>query len=351
MGSASPYDMDSPESSPPPRHQSASPTATTIDANTTSSPTNGSIFPKTMPIRDELLTRLRERAAANAEAANRKSKRALITAARKAAKKSAKYLPISNGETTTPNSQWLQNWLANNPIASSPTMALASMQQQMLMNGSMLNGSSSSSSIALHNNNNNSSCPLDDDIDDDDDALEINTMDETNERLLDDDDDDDCVDNAFIKVEPNAESLSSVHRPVQLSISGNPLNSLLYKKKLNNVLRNKRKTSKPRCLSSKTIGSSIERLTAATTLNGRIIGSINSSPKDEPKHEQPSPTVSDSHTSGSSSGAHQLNGNNSCVGGVLDVSNSSSTIGQQQQKCFECQVNRCLSITLNSLLI
>jgi hypothetical protein len=259
----SPIEMDdSNQSSPNGRADSCSPTGLpTMTPNA-----NGSIFPS-IPTREELLTRLRERAANGSSDSHSPT-------------------PLPASADVSGNGQWLANWLANNPFGSPALSGLAGMQQQLLRSSLL-----------------NKNCPLDDE------GLEINCVDETvtDESMLSEGKDDSDA----IKVEPTAEMQAlSVERS---SIVGNPLNSLLYKKKLNNALRNKRKASAPRPLSSflKAEREDTDPPPAKMTIA-----------KQEDASEQPSPTASDSHTSGSN-GPLSANGS--------DASGS-------PHKCFECQV-------------
>lgn len=266
----SPIEMDSPQSSPTGRAESCSPTGL---PTMTAGGINGSIFPS-LPTREELFSRLRERAGNGGGGGSN----------------SHSPTPLPASGDVASNGQWLANWLANNPFGSPALSGLAGMQQQLIRNSLL-----------------NKNCPLEDD------GLEINCVDDTvtDESLLNDSKDDDAV-----KVEPTSDSQAfSVQRS---SIVGNPLNSLLYKKKLNNALRNKRKASAPRPLSS--------FLKAEREESGEAppAAKIPTVAKQENASEQPSPTASDSHTSGSN-GPLSANGS--------DASGS-------PHKCFECQVRR-----------
>uniref|UniRef100_A0A914VF50 C2H2-type domain-containing protein n=2 Tax=Plectus sambesii TaxID=2011161 RepID=A0A914VF50_9BILA len=272
MPMGSPIEMDdgSPQSSPTGRAESCSPTGLpTMTPNA-----KGSIFP-CLPTREELFTRLRERAGNGGSNGDSHSP-----------------TPLPASADVAGNGQWLANWLANNPFGSPALSGLAGMQQQLLRNSLL-----------------NKNCPLDED----DEGLEINCVDDTvtDESLLSEGKED----GEAVKVEPSSEIQSlSVQRS---SIVGNPLNSLLYKKKLNNALRNKRKASAPRPLSS-FLKAEREESGDGPPPAKVVIGKV------ENASEQPSPTASDSHTSGSN-GPLSANGS--------DASGS-------PLKCFECQVTK-----------
>ncbi|VDM41068.1 unnamed protein product [Toxocara canis] len=285
VGEMSPHELDeSPSSSPPEGgRDSVSPSVDGSPVKTTalfnSNILNGSIFPA-LGNADALFSKLRSKADS--------------------------LLPQTGADTNGQN-HWLAAWLANNPFANQ--LNLASIQAQLLSGG---NGESLSLQGEGTGSRPNEDVKADVKEDEETDtALEINTMDETNESLHDSSTDQHKIVTRTPESKPSA--------------NGSSLDSLLEKKGLSVVgcNRNKRKASKPQQLASYLKASAAfeylapPRKLSATTTDGE--DKVEEAQVVCTNTEQPSPTVSDSHTSGSSAPSG------------VDVSAS-------PQKCFDCQV-------------
>uniref|UniRef100_A0A915AVQ4 C2H2-type domain-containing protein n=1 Tax=Parascaris univalens TaxID=6257 RepID=A0A915AVQ4_PARUN len=289
VGEMSPHELDeSPSSSPQEGRDSISPS---VEGSPIKAPLlsnnllNGSIFPA-LGNADALFTKLRS--------------------------KTDSLLPQTGAETNG-QSHWLAAWLANNPFANQ--LNLASIQAQLLSGG---NAESLNLQAETTGNHSNSGMKMEMKEEDEvDSALEINTMEETVESMHDE------------SVESHKVTTRSPE--AKPSTNGSSLDSLLEKKGLSvvNCNRNKRKASKPQQLASY-LKASAAFITADEEDEeylgpARKLSAADGEEKTEeaqstcPNAEQPSPTVSDSHTSGSSAPSG------------VDVPAS-------PQKCFDCQV-------------
>lgn len=288
VGEMSPHELEeSPSSSPQEGRDSASPSLDVSPVKASlfnNNILNGSIFPA-LGNADSLFSKLRT--------------------------KPECILPQTGVDTSAQN-HWLAAWLANNPFANQ----LAGIHAQLL------SGTSNNESLSLRGEGTGSTVIEESKSDvkeeePDDDALEINTMDVTNESASNE--------------TRSADKLSTHNTDAKPSTVGSSLDSLLEKKGLSVVhgSRNKRKASKPQQLASYLKAS-------AAFVTGddedeeylgppRKLSAEETEEKPDDTHsmsvtgEQPSPTVSDSHTSGSSAPSG------------VDVSSS-------PQKCFDCQV-------------
>ncbi|MFH4981715.1 hypothetical protein AB6A40_008424 [Gnathostoma spinigerum] len=309
VGEMSPHELDdSPSSSPQEGRESISPNADVTPVKPSvfnSGLLNGSIFPQINGT-ETLFSKLKQ--------------------------KSTDSLLATAGIDVNSQNHWLAAWLANNPFAAQ--FGITGIPAQLLAGENNAALTLKGEGTGVRSENDEKFAKDDGELDD---TLEINTPDETNESA--------AVSEGGKLTPKKEETKASSH--------GSSLDSLLERKGLsvvhcNNVTnsgnRNKRKATKPQQLSNLVITS-----TTSTSMDGEeeeYIGpprklnaadsevKIEGSPVQLSCGEQPSPTVSDSHTSGSSAPSG------------IDVSGS-------PQKCFHCQVVKAklgITETRNRLL-